>query len=85
MPQESLHSFLYPTDSVFLASCSLPMEQRIRFLCKQLLEETDPTKMRDISAELQMVIHSHVEDIRQRLLEIPANRFVPFTLENPAA
>ena len=48
------------------------MEPAILHLCQQLLDETDPVKMQDLSAELQIAIHEHVEGIRRQLLAVPA-------------
>ncbi len=48
------------------------MEKRIRELCAKLVDADDPESAQDISFELQAAIHEHVESIRRKLLQVPA-------------
>ena len=48
------------------------MKERIKDLCVELSNSHDPDRVRDISSELQLAIHEHIENIRKRLLAIPA-------------
>ena len=49
------------------------MEQRIRDLCTKLLQETDPDKVQEISAELRRTIHVHIEGFRLQLVAVRPN------------
>lgn len=61
------------------------MESRIRYLCQELLVETDPVKMQEVSAELRLAIREHIQSIREELLAIPAGTpFVPFDKDKAA-
>jgi hypothetical protein len=52
----------------------LDTKERIKDLCVELSTSNDLLRVQDLSTELQLAIHEHIEDLRQRLLEIPAAR-----------
>jgi hypothetical protein len=52
----------------------LPLDapERIKDLCAELSSSSDPARVQDPSTKLQVAIHQRIEDLRQRLLDIPA-------------
>lgn len=50
----------------------LEMEERILKLCAQLLATEDPQKAQAVAFDLRVAIHDHIEELRQRVNEIPA-------------
>jgi len=52
----------------------LPLDtrERIKDLCAELSSSSDPDRVKDISSQLQLAIHEHIEDLRARLLDVPA-------------
>ncbi len=51
---------------------SANFENTINTLCTQLLASKDPATVQRLANELQAAIHSHIEDLRQSLLKVPA-------------
>lgn len=49
-----------------------PVEEEVRMLCGQLLDAEDPSAVQAISQKLQSAIHEHIEELRSKVLEIPA-------------
>jgi len=46
------------------------VEQRIKELSNQLLRTEDPQQLRNLSCELQVAIHQHIEGLREKLTEL---------------
>ncbi len=47
-------------------------EGRISSLCAELLTASDPQTVQTLAEELQKTLQEHIEDLRKRLLEVPA-------------
>jgi len=60
-----------------VARLALDIKERIKDLCAELSSSSDPERLQDISSELQLAIHEHIEDLRQRLLDVPAATIFP--------
>jgi hypothetical protein len=50
----------------------MSVEERIRLLSEAILASEDEVKVVELTRELQTVIHEHIEELRAKLLEIPA-------------
>lgn len=55
------------------------MQRRIQELCAQLLATSDPVAAQAIADELRAAIHTLIEELRQKINEIPA-MIEPFDL-----
>ena len=47
-------------------------EERVRTLSEAIIASDDEVKVLELTRELQTVIHEHIEDLRAKLLEVPA-------------
>jgi hypothetical protein len=47
------------------------MEDKIRKLCQQAVEEKDPAKAEIFLHQLQTAIHAHIESLRERMANYP--------------
>jgi len=46
-------------------------EDRIRRLCAELLEESDHTRMQELSGQLRSQLHTYVEELRKQFAVFP--------------
>lgn len=47
------------------------LEQRIRELCERLIDTNDAEELQRVSAELQCLLHAHIEHLRSELEKVP--------------
>ncbi len=50
----------------------MSVEERIRILSEAILASDDEAQVLELTRELQSVIHQHIEELRAKVLEIPA-------------
>lgn len=50
----------------------MSIEERVRSLSEAIIASQDEAKVLELTRELQVVIHDHIEQLRAKLLEVPA-------------
>lgn len=50
----------------------MSIEERIRSLSDTIITSQDEAKVLELTRELQVVIHEHIEHLRANLLKVPA-------------
>jgi len=50
----------------------MSIEERVRSLSEAIIASEDEVQVLELTRELQAVIHEHIEQLRAKLLEIPA-------------
>ena len=55
---------------------SMKLEERVTVLCAQALAADDDSEVRKILAELRLVLHQHIEQLREGLIAAYSNSMV---------
>jgi len=50
----------------------MSIEERVRALSEAIIASEDEVKVLELTRELQVIIHEHIEQLRAKLLEVPA-------------